>query len=131
MRKYSLFFVIIILLIILGGCNKLITTDDLIGGKWVAKSGYKDGEAYGKPQCPYLNDGIEFKDEETVYVKSGDKDFRYNLRKSDDGMEITFFNPSGDMDSYEVIMNNENKLVLIGFGTGVSKSFNCYFEREK
>jgi len=41
MRKYSLFFVIIILLIILGGCNKLITTDELIGGKWTPKSGIK------------------------------------------------------------------------------------------
>ncbi len=93
MRKYSLLFVISILLIILGGCNKLVTTDDLIGGKWVPKSGYKDGETSGDPVCPPYDKGLEFKDEETVYVESGDKDFRYGLRESDDGMIINFLIP--------------------------------------
>ncbi len=85
----------------------------------------------GEPQCPYLNEGIEFKDEETVYVENRNKNFRYQLRESDDGMEITFYNPSGDIDIYEIIIENKDKLALIGFGTGVSKNFNCYFEREK
>lgn len=46
----------------LRGYQELLTTDDLIGGKWVRKSGYKD--------------------EETVYLESEDTDFR----ESDDGM---------------------------------------------
>lgn len=46
----------------LRGCQELLTTDDLIGGKWVTKSGYKD--------------------EEIVYLESEDKD----LREYDDGM---------------------------------------------
>src|SRR5690625_4704539 len=129
MRKHSLFFVISILLIIMGGCNELVTTDGLIGGKWIPKSGYKDGEASGEPQCPYLNEGIEFKDEETVYVKDRDKDFRYHLRESDDGMEISFYNPNGELDIFKIIIENENNLALTGFGD--SKSYNCYFEREE
>lgn len=129
MRKYSLFFVISILSIILAGCNELVTTEDLIGGKWVPKSGYNDGEATGEALCPPFDKGIEFKDEETVYVESGDKDFRYSLRESDDGMEISLYNPNGELDIFKIIIENENNLALTGFGD--SKSYNCYFEREK
>ena len=129
MRKYGLFFMISIVLIILGGCNELVTEDDLIGGKWVPVSGYKDGEATGEPLCPPFDKGIEFKDEETVYVESGDKDFRYHLRESDDGMEISFYNPNGELDILKIIIENEDNLALTGFGD--SKSFNCYFEREE
>lgn len=108
MRKLGLFLMISILIIILGGCNKLVTTDELIGGKWVPKSGYKDGEASGDPVCPPYDKGIEFKDEETVYVESGDKDFRYGLRESDDGMIINFFNPNGETDFLKVFIENED-----------------------
>src|SRR5690625_848449 len=130
MRKYSLFFMISILLIILGGCNELVTTDDLIEGKWIPKSGYKDGKATNdKPACPPFDKGIEFKDEETVYVESGDKDFEYYLREASYGMEINFLNPNGEFDFFEIIIENEDNLALIG--SGASESYNCYFEREK
>lgn len=129
MRKHYMFFVISILLIVLGGCNELITKEDLIGGKWVPKSGYKGGEPRGKPLCPPFDKGIEFKDEETVYVENGDKDFKYNLRESDDGMEVSFYNPNGELDILKIMIENENNLVLTGFGD--SEAFNCYFEREK
>src|SRR5690625_2592352 len=129
MRKHSLFFAISILLIILGGCNKLVTTNDLIGGKWVPKSGYKDGEPNGDPVCPRFDKGLEFKDEETVYVESGNKGFRYHLRESDDGMEISFYNPNGEIDFLKVFIENDDNLVLLG--AGISENHNCYFEREK
>lgn len=129
MRKNSLFFAISILLIILGGCNDLITADDLVGGKWVPKSGYKDGEPSGDPVCPPFDKGLEFKDEEIVYVESGDKDFEYYLREASYGMEINFLNPNGEYDFFEIIIENEDNLALIG--SGASENFNCYFEREK
>ena len=140
MRKYGLFFIIIVLIIVLGGCNQMVTTDDLIGGEWIAKSGYKDGEPSGEPVCPPYNKGIEFKDEETVSVKKsvrpsvkggerGDKDFRYHLRESDDEMKIEFYNPNGEFDVFKISVESEDQLVLLGIGP--LESFNCYFEREK
>ncbi len=113
----------------MSGCSKVITEDQLIGGKWVPKSGYNDGEATGVALCPPFDEGIEFKDEETVYVEDRDKDFRYRLRESDDGMEISFYNPNGEIDFLKVVIENEDNLVLLG--AGISENHNCYFEREK
>src|SRR5699024_222855 len=129
MRKYPLFSVVSILIVILIGCNNLVTTDDLIGGKWVPKSGYKNGEPSGEPVCPPFDKGLEFKDEETVYVENRDKDFEYYLREASYGMEINFLNPNGEFDFFEIIIENEDNLALIG--SGASESYNCYFEREK
>src|SRR5690625_1206469 len=128
MRRLGLFLMISKLIIILGGCNKLLTTDDLIGDRWVPKSGYKDGEASGEPVCPPFDKGLEFKDEETVYVESREKDFRYSLTEASYGMDINFFNPNGEWDFFEIIIENEDNLALIG--SGASESFSCYFERE-
>ncbi len=107
----------------------MVTKDDLIGGKWIPKSGYKSGEANGEPLCPPFDKGIKFKDGETVYVKDADKDFRYHLRESDDGMEISFYNPNGEIDYLKTFIDNDDNLVLLGAGN--SKNHNCYFEREK
>lgn len=145
MRKYGLFFIMSIFIIILGGCNKLVTEDDLIGGKWVPKSGYIDGEPSGDSLCPPYDKGVEFKNEETVYVegkgikfkgeetlyveKNEDKYFRYHLRESDDGMKIEFYNPNGETDFFKIMIENEDNLVLLG--AGISENHNCYFERKK
>src|SRR5690625_2674328 len=120
---------LLMIVIIMGGCSNVITEDQLIGDRWVPKSGYKDGEATGEPLCPPFDKGIEFKDEETVYVESGNKDFRYHLRESDDGMEIIFYNPNGEIDFLKVFIENDDNLVLLG--AGISENHNCYFEREK
>jgi len=120
---------LLMIVIIMGGCSNVITEDQLIGDRWVPKSGYKDGEATGEPLCPPFDKGIEFKDEETVYVESGNKDFRYHLRESDDGMEISFYNPNGEIDFLKVFIENDDNLVLLG--AGISENHNCYFEREK
>ena len=128
MRRLGLFLMISKLIIILGGCNKLLTTDDLIGDRWVPKSGYKDGKPSGDPVCPPFDKGLEFKDEETVYVESREKDFRYSLTEASYGMDINFFNPNGEWDFFEIIIENEDNLALIG--SGASESFSCYFERE-
>lgn len=111
----------------MGSCSKVISDDQLIGGKWLPKSGYKEGKPSGDPVCPPFDKGIEFKDEKTVYVQASDKNFTYNLRESDDGMEISFYNPNGELDIFKIIIEHEDYLALIGFGP--SKSYHCYFER--
>lgn len=95
----------------------------------VPKSGYKDGEPSSDPVCPPYDKGTEFQDEETIYVESGDKDFRYGLRESDDGIIINIFNPNGETDFLKVFIENDDNLVLLG--AGISENHNCYFEREK
>src|SRR5699024_3126529 len=119
----------IFIILILCGCSNVITEDQLIGGKWTPKSGYKDGKPSGDPQCPYLNKGIEFQDKETVYVEDGGIFLKYSLNEARYGMHIYFYNPNGDLDGYEIIIENEDNLALIGSGT--SEGFNCYFERQK
>ncbi len=113
----------------MGGCSNVITEDQLIGDRWVTKSGYKDGEPSGDPVCPPFDKGLEFKDEETVYVEDVGRDFKYSLTEASYGMDINFFNPNGEWDFFEIIIENEDNLALIG--SGDSESFNCYFEREK
>ncbi|MEI3614658.1 hypothetical protein [Pseudogracilibacillus sp. SO30301A] len=107
----------------------MITEDQLIGGTWLLTNGYEDGEIGGDPVCPSFDEGLEFIDEENVYVIAEEKEFVYRLRESDEGMEIEFYNPNGEIDFFTITMENEN-----GFGlnsSGVTKTRNCYFEREK
>jgi|SRR5690625_316649 len=118
-----------IVTIVMGSCGNVITEDQLIGGKWILINGYEDGEVGGDSVCPSFDEGMEFIDEEKVYVIAEEEEFVYRLRESDEGMEITFFNPNGVIDFYKITMENEN-----GFGlnsSGVSKTRNCYFEREE
>ncbi len=121
---------LMIVIIVMGGCGNVITEDQLIGGTWLLINGYEDGEIGGDPVCPPFDGGLEFIDEENVYVIDQEKEFVYRLRESDEGgMRIEFYNPNGEVDFYKITMENEN-----GFGinsTGVSKTRNCYFEREK
>ena len=120
---------LMIVIIVMGGCGNVITEDQLIGGTWLLTNGYEDGEIGGDPVCPPFDGGLEFIDEENVYVIDQEKEFVYRLRESDEGMELEFYNPNGEVDFYKITMENEN-----GFGinsTGVSKTRNCYFEREE
>src|SRR5699024_6369984 len=68
-----------------------ITEDQLIGGKWILINGYEDGEIGGDPVCPGYEEGMEFIDEEKVYVIAEEKEISYSLSESDEGMEIIFF----------------------------------------
>ncbi|MEI3614654.1 hypothetical protein [Pseudogracilibacillus sp. SO30301A] len=118
-----------IVIIVMGGCGNVITEDQLIGGTWLLTNGYEDGEIGGDPVCPGYEEGMEFIDEENVYVIAQEKEFVYRLRESDEGMKIEFYNPNGEIDFFKITMENEN-----GFGlnsSGVTKTRNCYFEREE
>jgi len=120
---------LLIIVIIMGGCNNVITEDQLIGGTWLVTNGYEDEELGGDPVCPAFDEGLEFIDEEKVYVIAYEKEFVYRLRESDEGMEISLFNPNGEVDFYKITMENEDAFGLNG--SGIIKTLNCYFEREK
>ncbi len=113
----------------MGACSNVITEDQIIGGKWLVTNGYEDGEIGGEPLCPAFDEGMEFIDNEKVYVIDEEKEFDYKLTESDDGMEIIFFNPSGQVNFFEITMESEDAFGLNG--SGIIKRLNCYFERKK
>ena len=115
--------------IVLGACDEVITEDQLIGGKWLVTNGYEDGEIGGDPLCPSYDEGLEFIDEEKVYVIDEEKEFSYRLRESDEGMELEFYNPNGEYEFFTITMENEDAFGLNG--SGITENRNCYFEREK
>ncbi|MEI3614657.1 hypothetical protein [Pseudogracilibacillus sp. SO30301A] len=127
MGQQLLLFMIVI--IGMGGCGNVITEDQLIGGTWLLTNGYEDGEIGGDPVCPPFDGGLEFIDEENVYVIDQEKEFVYRLRESDEGMEIEFYNPNGEIDFFTITMENEDGFGING--AGMSKTRNCYFEREE
>ncbi|MEI3614650.1 hypothetical protein [Pseudogracilibacillus sp. SO30301A] len=125
-RQLLLFMIVVI---VMGGCGNVITEDQLIGGTWLVTNGYEDGEIGGDPVCPGYEEGMEFIDEEKVYVIAEEKEISYSLSESDEGMEIIFFYPNGEIDFFTITMEKENGFGLNG--SGVSKTRNCYFERQE
>ena len=123
------FLMLIIVTIVIGGCIEVITEDQLIGGKWLVTNGYEDGEVGGDPLCPSFDKGMEFIDKENVYVIDEDKEFGYRLRESNEGTKLVLFNPNGEIDFFKITMENEDAFGLNG--SGMIKTLNCYFEREK
>lgn len=92
MKKCSLLLVFIIFIT---GCSKSVTNDYLIGGHWVETAGYINEEVTGDPLCPPFDDGIEFINEDTVFVDEYGEDFDYHLRKADEEVVIEFHDPNG------------------------------------
>ncbi|MEI3614649.1 hypothetical protein [Pseudogracilibacillus sp. SO30301A] len=127
--KISRQLLLFMIIIVMGGCGNVITEDQLIGGTWLVTNGYEDGEIGGDPMCPPFNEGLEFIDEENVYVIAEKEEFVYSLRESDEGMKIEFYNPNGEMDFFKITLENENGFGLNG--SGMIKTRNCYFEREE
>lgn len=124
-----------------------ITEDDLIGGTWVATSGYIDGETSGTPNCGQLNTGLQFLDEELVYVVGEKRNFEYELREGMEQMEIKFFDPElrerreekGDeevetywylMGEYFIEKHSNNEFSLEDQWTSIQNPHHCYMERQ-
>jgi len=103
----------ILLLLILCGCSNVITEDELIGGKWLVTNGYENEGIGGDPVCPSFDKGLEFIDEEKVYVIDEEKEFIYKLRESKEGMKISFFNPNGEMDFLKLLWKLKMHLDLM------------------
>jgi len=122
MKRFLLLFSLILVLI---GCSQNITDKYLIGGKWIGTAGYVDGKTEGEPNCYPFQDGIEFKDDDTVYVETYERDFEYLLNKK--GVELTFFDISRSY-SYQIKMVDEDQLALERLG--VSEDNACILERK-
>lgn len=121
-------YIIILFTIFLASCSKELTEEDLIGGKWVANSGYSDGEATGEPRCSPFEEGIEFKDEDIVYVDSYEKNFEYQLQEKDSGSVINFYDTNTYL-SFHITMIDDDEMDFIGEGD-IQDGESCYFERE-
>src|SRR5690625_2148314 len=104
--------------------GNVITEDKMIGGTWRLTNGYEDGEIGCDPLCTCYEEGKEIIDEEKVYVIAEEKEISYSLSESDEGMEIIFFYPNGEIDFFTITMEKENGFGLNG--SGVSKTRNGY-----
>lgn len=121
MRK--IFIPILFISVCIGGCSQKMTEETLMEGTWIATSGYEDGEETGDPDCFRLEDGIQFTNENNVYIATSDKDIEYILSEEDS--KITFFHTL--QYSYRVKKISENKMALEGLD--FSEGRNCVMER--
>ena len=121
-------YLLILLLLFLTACNNKVTEEDLIGGAWIATAGYKDGDAQGKPNCHPFEEGIEFKNVDTVYNESFKENFTYFLSEIDKGTEIAFDLPGPGIYRFQIKLISEEEMVLEG--VGLSEGRSCYLERQ-
>jgi len=119
---------IIFSLFLLTSCSQKADAEYLIGGNWIATAGYEDGEVKGEPNCHFFEEGLEFKDEDTVYNASFDEDFDYRLSDRNKLTEISLIHPGGSSFSYNIHVISENEMGFKGLYSGEGES--CYLERK-
>ena len=121
---------IIFSLFLLTSCSQKADAEYLIGGNWIATAGYEDGEIKGVPNCHFFEEGLEFKDEDTVYNASFDEDFDYRLSNQNKETEITFGSPNLGFDaySYNIHVISENEMAFEG--VYLIEGWSCYLERK-
>ncbi len=127
MRNKFLLIICFLFLFVLTSCTQKADAEYLIGGNWIATAGYEDEEAKGEPNC-HFEEGLEFKDEGTVYNASFDKELDYRLSDRNKETEITFLSEESSEYRYNIHIVNENEMGLEGAGLSEKKS--CYLERE-
>jgi len=119
---------LIFLLFLLTSCSQKADAEYLIGGNWIATAGYEDGEIKGVPNCHFFEEGLEFKDEDTVYNADFDIDFNYRLSDKNKVTEIDFAHPNSGIFTYSIHVISENEIGLVLVNPNVDKS--CYLERK-
>lgn len=125
-------YILIPLFILFTACSQNVTEEDfLIGGTWLATAGYEDGEAEGKPNCRPLEEGLTFKDKDTVYNETLGRDIEYVLNETDEGSEIYVADPvTGGSYNYQIKKIGGDEITLEGLDYSISKGNSCYLERE-
>jgi hypothetical protein len=88
-------YFLLLFLIILIGCSSKVTEEDLIGGYWIGTAGYTEGEPKGDSCCTPFDEGLEFKDNDTVYVEVNEENIEYWLDEREN-KDVIYF--SGEMD---------------------------------
>jgi len=106
-------YLLILFIIFLAACSEDVTEDYLIGGHWVGTAGYEDEEIEGESQCPPLDEGMEFKDEDTVYIDAYDRDFEYWLLENDDRLIIEFYDKNISLRSYYITRISDDEMGFI------------------
>ena len=120
---------LLLLFALLIGCSSKVTGADLIGGYWLGTAGYEDGKPKGDPYCAPFSEGLEFKDETTVYVEAYDRDFEYELVDGKHGRIIEFTGKGlGLYLRYYIDKVTEDALGLRGVGE-LQEDESCYLER--
>lgn len=76
-------FIPILFILILMGCSQKMTEEVISDGTWIATSGYEKGEEKGDPDCYPFEEGIQFIDEDTVFVETSGKDIEYLFYEKD------------------------------------------------
>ncbi|GAB3808479.1 hypothetical protein [Virgibacillus kimchii] len=114
-------------LIILIGCSAEVTEEDLIGGYWIGTAGYTEGEPKGDPYCTPFDEGLEFKDNDTVHVEVNEENMDYWLDEREN-RDVIYFSGELDYRSYYIEKLNENEIGLKGTGSREKES--CYLERQ-
>ena len=97
---------------------------------WIATAGYEDEEIKDVPNGHFFEEGLEFKDGDTVYNASFDEDFDYRLSNQNKETEISFGSPNLGFDtySYNIHVISENELGLEIVDPDIEMS--CYLERK-
>lgn len=129
MRK--LFFCVLpLIFLVLTACTKEVTEKDLIGGTWDATAGFEDGKVKGEPNCHPFEEGIEFKNDDTIYNISTDRDFEYWLYEDERDSKIHFEDSHPGQYNYRIKKISEDEIVLEGLDYSTSKGNFCYLERK-
>lgn len=129
MKRFYILMLFIVLLLLVACTKEEVTSDFLLEGKWVATSGYEEGEITGEPMCKHYDQGIEFIDDETVYVKTYDENFDYFYTEGENGQEINFRRDTGLWQTYYIGKEDENGFTLVGIEE-LQEGQNCYMERQ-
>ncbi|MFS0750399.1 hypothetical protein [Oceanobacillus sp. 1P07AA] len=123
--KKVIFLIFILLLLV--GCEEYITIDYLQEGNWVATAGYEGGEVDGNPECPIIR-GLNFIDENMVYIEHIAEEFEYTISEERDG-QISFYSDSLSKRMwFDTTIIDENGIVIEGQGQMEDQV--CYLERQ-
>jgi len=115
-------------LFLLTACNQKADAEYLIGGNWIATAGFEDGEIKGEPDCNFFEEGLEFKDEETVYNADFEMNFTYSLSDRNKVTKVRFMHPGRGTFTYNIHVISENEMGFEGLYSGEGES--CYLERK-
>src|SRR5690625_5196748 len=130
-------YLLIPVLLLLVGCSPKLTEEYLVGGHWIPISSYEDGEEVGEPKCIPLDEGMEFKKDDIVFVEAFERDFEYILSEEDSNVIFRDtgpdLDPKADLDygagyfRYDIKITSDNEMILMGLG--LLEGYNCTMER--
>ena len=126
--KKTIYILPFILLTLLG-CGTKVNEEYLIGGTWVATTGYEESKVKDIPYCmDFMMKGLEFKDEGVVYSILFDEDYTYYFEDSEDGTAVVI-NRRNAHYTYYIDKIDDDAIGLTG-GNLDPNLESCYLERQ-